>query len=199
MLLDMFPVRTYKTEVKLEESEKSKILDFLLTLFDSVKDSNHALEAGGKSTHSVNRDLQNEELFLPLVKEIYKHLLHYWNNAGFSPGCRPKIASMWANIHNKGDYTLEHSHSTHVLAGCYYLKYDSDAGNIVFVNPNEYAQHYYPYSEAGKINDMRHTLYVGEEDLILFPAHIKHYTEVNNSDEVRISINFNVDQEEVND
>lgn len=199
MLLDMFPVRTYKTEVKLEESEKSKILDFLLTLFDSVKDSNHALEAGGKSTHSVNRNLQNEELFLPLVKEIYKHLLHYWNNAGFSPGCRPKIASMWANIHNKGDYTLEHSHSTHVLAGCYYLKYDSDAGNIVFVNPNEYAQHYYPYSEAGKINDMRHTLYVGEEDLILFPAHIKHYTEVNNSDEVRISINFNVDQEEVND
>lgn len=195
----MFPVRTYKTEVKLEESEKSKILDFLLTLFDSVKDSNHALEAGGKSTHSVNRNLQNEELFLPLVKEIYKHLLHYWNNAGFSPGCRPKIASMWANIHNKGDYTLEHSHSTHVLAGCYYLKYDSDAGNIVFVNPNEYAQHYYPYSEAGKINDMRHTLYVGEEDLILFPAHIKHYTEVNNSDEVRISINFNVDQEEVND
>lgn len=195
----MFPVRTYKTEVKLEESEKSKILDFLLTLFDSVKDSNHALEAGGKSTHSVNRDLQNEELFLPLVKEIYKHLLHYWNSAGFSPGCRPRIASMWANIHNKGDYTLEHSHSTHVLAGCYYLKYDSDAGNIVFVNPNEYAQHYYPYSEAGKINDMRHTLYVGEEDLILFPAHIKHYTEVNNSDEVRISINFNVDREEVND
>lgn len=197
MLLDMFPVRTYRTEVKLTDSEKSLISDFLFTLFDSVENSNHALELGGKSTHSINKNLQNEPLFFPLVEQIYQHLLHYWNSAGFSPGCRPKIVSMWANIHNKGDYTLEHSHSTHTLAGCYYLKFGRDAGNIIFVNPNEYTQHYYPYSEAGKINDMRHTMYITEDNLILFPAHIKHYTEVNNSDEVRISINFNVDQEEI--
>jgi uncharacterized protein (TIGR02466 family) len=197
MLLDIFPVRTYRTEIKLDQIDKSIIKDYLVDIFDSVRDSNHALEAGGKSTHSVNRNLHNDKELQPLVKQIYQHLLHYWNGAGFSPGCKPKIVSMWANIHNNGDYTLEHSHSTHVLAGCYYLEFDRDAGNIVFVNPNEYAQHYYPYSEAGKINDMRHTMYVEQDNLILFPAHVKHYTEVNNSDNARISINFNVDQEEV--
>jgi len=194
MLIDLFPVRIYKHSVDIQDTHRKMMREYLTGVFKYINPSNHILEKGGKSTHEVDRELHLNPIFKQLTDFVDLHCKHYFNSAGFSH-TKPKIVSMWANLHIDGDETLSHTHSTHILAGCYYLDFPNNAGNLVFKSPNEYTQHYYPYSEEGKIKDLKYTVDCAEGDLVLFPAHLKHYTEKNNSGQNRISINFNIDHE----
>lgn len=197
MLKDIFPVRIFKTNIQLDSEVRANIRNFLLEIFSNMPDSNHALEKGGKSTHSEYNQLHELPLFEPLAQHIKAQAVHYWGNSRFDPGYSPKIVSMWANLHEQDAETLEHSHNTHVISGCYYLDFEPGAGRLVFVNPQEYQRHYYPYSPEGKTEDIYYYADVEEQDVILFPSHVKHYTEKNKSGSNRISINFNIDKEEV--
>lgn len=198
MLVDIFPYQIYKTSVTLNDLEKDAMRSYLSTLFTSMPANNHILEKGdSKSTHAVNKELHLNEVFQPLVNQINQHSLNYWANLHFATEHRPKIVSMWANLHQPGGFTDLHSHATHIMAGCYYLDFPASSGKLVFQNPAEYATHYYPFTVSGKENFLEYVADVSQNDLIIFPAHIKHNTKPNRSTLPRISINFNLNQEEI--
>lgn len=198
MLIDIFPYQIFKTSINLSNLEKDAMRDYLSLIFKDVVPNNHSLEkAGGKSTHAVDRELHKNKIFQPLVDHINLQSLHYWANLHLATDSRPKIVSMWANLHLPGAFTELHSHATHIMAGCYYLDFPTASGKLVFQNPAEYATHYYPFTVSGKEKFLEYIADVVQDDLIIFPAHIKHNTKPNRSTLPRISINFNLNQEEI--
>ena len=195
MLVNIFPIQILHTSLGINTDD---IYTFLSDTFRSLSNSNHMLEKqGGKSTHSINNNLHKLEIFYPLVSAINTEALNHWANLGLSTAHRPVISSMWANLHEKGSYTDLHSHSTHVMAGCFYLKFPSGGGDIVFLNPAEYMLHYYPFNAHNKDDYLWKSIKIKENDLIIFPGHMKHKTEKNYSQVERISINFNLDYEKI--
>lgn len=195
MLSPIFSTNVYKQSLGLSVNDRSKIKEFLNNIFNVIEDcTSHSLEKdGGKSTHSLNRTLHHNFEFNPLIDAIYPHLTEYYKNLHLSPHLKPVISSMWANSHTFGAWSDLHIHSVHHLVGCYYLDFSKNSGDLLFLNPMEYHYNYFPFSEHGQNINTWTAANVQQDDLILFPAFLKHKTEKNQSCEQRISINFNID------
>jgi uncharacterized protein (TIGR02466 family) len=196
MIHDVFPVRIYKTQSNLKQQEINAMRTYLREQFSHVDNGNHKLEEGGKSLFNINSNLHLEEVFQPLVRDIISHIEEFWDIMLFTEETDPKITDMWANIHQHGNKTLLHSHTNIITVGCYYLDFPKNAGNLIFKDPNEYTQHYYPYDTDGKQQYQWHEVELSENDIVLFPGHLQHQTASSMSNKDRISINFNVNMTE---
>lgn len=108
-----------------------------------------------------------------------------------------KLESMWININQKGNYNVCHDHPKSTLSGVFWVKSNKESGNLVLHSgksfyeydlldsvSSEIAEKYNYYSEFHFIPK--------EGTLITFPSHIMHDVELNESDEDRISISFNI-------
>jgi uncharacterized protein (TIGR02466 family) len=195
MLSPIFPITIYKQSLGLDEVDRSSMRDFLNSIFDVMGDyTHHSLEKdGGKSSHSITRDLHQNSVFYPLVDKIYRHLRTYYKELQLSPYLEPVISSMWANSHMTNAWSDLHIHSVHHLVGCYYLDLPNNSGDLLFLNPLEYHYNAFPFSENGKTETTWHAAHAQQDELILFPSFLKHKTEKNNTTQQRISINFNID------
>ena len=103
----------------------------------------------------------------------------------------------WININKKGDYNEKHNHPNCHLAGVLYLKCPQDCGNIVFDSPTSYQsyQEIRSYSkEFQEYNNVfqSYEFYPTEGRILVFPSHLLHLVEPNQSNEDRISISFNI-------
>ena len=103
----------------------------------------------------------------------------------------------WININKKGDYNEKHNHPNSHLAGVLYLKCPQDCGNIVFDSPMgfECYQELKSYTEGFKeLNNVfqSYAFCPLEGRIFVFPAHLAHQVEPNQSNEDRISISFNI-------
>lgn len=83
----------------------------------------------------------------------------------------------WFNAANPGESTGVHNHNGKAfLSGVYYLQIPDNCGNIHFITAD------------GK----EHEIEAEEGKLILFPAELDHHVPLNCSNEVRISLAFNL-------
>jgi uncharacterized protein (TIGR02466 family) len=174
------------------EDEWDKIIAVLDTYFSDAY-AQHALEKNqGISTynHPSNQGFMLHKLpeFEKLVTIIEAYAECHWVAYGLSERYRPVVKMMWANIHNKGDYTAVHQHSNSILVGAFYLKFPKDAGDIFFENPLEYHTCHEPRDMLSL-----YTHEIEEHDLCIFPGWLKHGTHKSNSDESRIVIAINFD------
>ena len=100
----------------------------------------------------------------------------------------------WVNINSPGSWNERHSHDPYsgtFLSGVFYIKTPKDSGNIRFYDPRP---------NIATSSDMRYynngyniQWYTPEPNmLMIFPPWLEHDVEMNNSDEDRISISFNI-------
>jgi len=99
----------------------------------------------------------------------------------------------WINFNRTGDFNRRHHHTdiTTLFSGVYYLKVPSDSGRIIFHDPR-----------SRTIDAMMDTKYCGYQPevsidpqpgmIIYFPSWLEHEVEMNESDDERISIAFNI-------
>ena len=105
------------------------------------------------------------------------------------------IGNIWANISGRGAFNWSHTHPGCVLSGVLYLKTPPRSGSIVFEAPHDSAYLLSLLSQEtregyGLHADWWPPTYPGQ--LLLFPAHVKHRVEPNQSDRDRISVAFNI-------
>ena len=106
-------------------------------------------------------------------------------------------ASAWININSPGSYNVKHTHPNSHLSGVMWIKAPKDSGNIVFDNPNGHQTHTEINSYNQEFKDqffVHHAYWLPpiEGRMIIFPSHLQHGVNENNSNEDRISISFNV-------
>ena len=108
-----------------------------------------------------------------------------------------KHQSSWLTVHEKGDSSQKHYHCNSWLSGVYYPIVNSMSGDLVVVNRPPYGWcdgFMYPESEIEEYNLINGTsfrLKPTPGDLFLFPSHLDHGSEPNQSDLNRVCMAFN--------
>lgn len=95
-----------------------------------------------------------------------------------------EVKEMWANVNGPYCYNGAHTHSG-VLSGVFYLKVPQNSGKLVLVNPAV-------RSDGHFLRSSNYAITPEKLACIMFPSWLEHYVEPNLSDDVRISISFNV-------
>jgi uncharacterized protein (TIGR02466 family) len=191
MIQNLFSLPIYKTNIFDSNIDFESIKSVVESEFKKIEINVSLEKNGGISTYGTNKKLHANPAFKDLCTLIMYHVNLYWKILDINDGLHPVIDECWANKHIKGSFTDLHSHSMHPIVVSFYLAAPRDCGNIVFVNPMEYAITHIPYNYSvdDKINT---SVYITSGDMVLFPGWLRHKTETSNSNDDRIVITFNI-------
>ena len=108
-----------------------------------------------------------------------------------------KIIYYWININGHNNSNIMHNHPRCDLSGVYYVKVPENSGHIYFRNPHDFVANaeLFSYNDQAR-QDLKQEIntFIQPKDglLLLFPAYLQHGVMVNQSNEKRISIAFNI-------
>jgi uncharacterized protein (TIGR02466 family) len=143
--------------------------------------------------HSVNNLHQRESLgelnkiILQNVLGIAKFLR--WDLQQFSL----EITTCWAIVNGKMAYNSVHNHPNSILSGVYYLQAPENCGGIYFSDPRPASQMLIPPMEEFNLWTYPKVSYKPHEGtMLLFPSWLLHGVEMNMSEELRVSLSFNI-------
>lgn len=145
---------------------------------------------------SCNQQILLEKIFSNVKIEIEQRLNHYlFEILKFNQGKIKHIIS-WINLNKPGNYSGMHHHENSCYSGVYYLKCPQDGGKLWFHHSNEISTFSSStirpqISEYNIFNSKQWFFDVKEGDLLLFPSHLTHYTDVNMSSSNRYCLAFN--------
>ena len=136
------------------------------------------------------------EPFKGIRKLIEQHMNMYCFELLKLANCRVKHSQSWINLHKPGNYSPKHYHSNSCFSGGLYLDVPEGSGGLVFcashTSPTYTTGTVRPLTTDGNIfNADRWGFDVQKGDLILFPSHLMHQTDVNTTNKNRYMVAFN--------
>jgi uncharacterized protein (TIGR02466 family) len=143
--------------------------------------------------HSAS-DLQQRESFAGFTKIINENVLEvadclHWDLRKFSV----EIKSCWAIVNGKMAANSVHNHPNSILSGVYYLQAPENCGVISFHDPRSAAQMLIPPVTEFSLWTLPKISYQPQAGtMLLFPSWLQHGVEMNRSDDLRISLSFNI-------
>ena len=99
------------------------------------------------------------------------------------------LHNMWANVNTRGTWNKPHTHDGCFYSGVYFLTTPKECGDLVLLNTHKNIQDAAPY--APKLR-AEHRIKPQRGMMYLFPSGLYHMVEPSNSDELRVSIAFNL-------
>jgi uncharacterized protein (TIGR02466 family) len=135
-------------------------------------------------------DFRVAPLFLAATKQTINQVA---GELMINPECEPIVTDCWANINYPGSFNRKHTHFNSMLSGVYYPRVPENSGQLVFTDPR--IQAYIitlPVTKKTGLTSrhIRRTPLAGE--FIIFPSWLEHSVEINDSEEERVSVAFNV-------
>ena len=143
--------------------------------------------------HSVNT-LHERERFVDFTRIVLENVQEvaeflHWDLQKI----RFNITSCWAIVNGKLASNSVHNHPNSILSGVYYLKAPENCGGIYFCDPRPAAQMLIPPVTEFNLTTYPKVSYKAHEGtMILFPSWLLHGVELNMSEEVRVSLSFNI-------
>lgn len=171
-------------------SVQPELIDWIYRYRGKNPDSVNISNRGGWQSSA---NFYNEGSFQPFLK----YILDNFQNMTLCYKSKLQFLNMWININRKGDYNIEHDHPESDISAVLWVKAPQNSGHLVFSSPNGFAQNSIMNILDSEIKDKtncKHVHYFFPEEgrMIIFPSNIRHYVEMNHSDDDRISIAFNM-------
>jgi uncharacterized protein (TIGR02466 family) len=192
-ILDLWPTKLAKKTLLNYETANQELVELV--------------EAWGQGNNSLTTDYRAYNPFEIdsfatnwLRQEVNSCVIEYLQSINIDYAVNWQIHG-WANLNNRGDYHDPHNHPHSYLSGTYYLKVpdmndvegqrkDVRPNCITFYDPrtgfNMQSIKDDPYI------DPEHTVFPTPGLLMLWPAQLMHFVHPNLSDDIRISISFNI-------
>ncbi len=186
--LSIFPTLVWKIQSTPEFYEKvnTKILKALNELNPDLAD----IPPGG--SWQSNQQLHKCEEVIDLVSGILttaKTVLRFLKVSYDAV----EITGCWANVNSTGASHAVHSHPNNFLSGVYYVQTQPGADTVNFHDPRPQTSIIRPpVTELTAQNTDQVVVQVSKGTLLMFPAYLWHSVARNESDELRISISFNL-------
>lgn len=135
---------------------------------------------------------------LDRVKDLYQNDIMRFFRQIEMPPVEVDADDIWINVYQKGQWQENHHHHGNddvYFSAVHFLKYNKEKHPPLIFNspqnilmaPNELGRHtnltYW---------DLDHKVDVHEGDLVIFPSYLEHQVNVQESDEERITISFNI-------
>lgn len=204
-IINLFSTPIFETVVKDVDDLNKNLVSAIHSLFDQ-NDSKRILSHMwknnlqenvksqlGYSSFNQHDLLQRSEfndvfvLLRPLISDFFQRLNFQddwkWENA-------------WCNVYPHRAYVPLHDHRGVHWSGVYYVQAERGCGDLLVVDPKEYALASEPENTLYRGNMISN--FVPESGkLIVFPGYLKHESEPNQSDNDRIIISFNINCEKL--
>ncbi len=145
--------------------------------------------------HSPNFQLTDKNTIqFKFALEVQKYILKTFQTLGWKTENKNiSINAMWAIINKKNDFNVVHTHPNSFLSAAYYVSAPKNCGRFQIENLNIARRHHYPeILQNNELNAQVAGLDVNEGDLLIFPGYLPHKVAMNESDQDRIVISFNV-------
>jgi len=195
-VIDLFPIKIYKTTIIPSEEEKNDCDLFFDNIFSNLENNVWPGESG-KSTGCHDIDLHTKPEFHWLFDKMMHHLnVYWWEVLKYHNGLIPSVVYSWANLHLKDQSTAPHSHmdgydGMNHISGVFYYKKDEDEEDIKFLHPLDSLLRCQPYREMVGIEEISIPVNTKTYDLLIFPSWLRHRVDKNKFNKPRIAISFN--------
>ena len=137
-------------------------------------------------------DMNQRKEYEPLAKELFTMQNEIIEEEHLD--MEPKLGNMWANINPPGGYNQSHLHPNSLFSGVYYIKAPPKSGRLQLMDPRPGVQQVMPPRKKGKIpKELWREIFCDPIPgrMIMFPAWMWHKVEINQSNDIRISVSFN--------
>ncbi len=125
-----------------------------------------------------------QNIIRPIMSTANSEILEKYKEFGETPF---ELESMWANVNLPNAFNMGHIHGAEI-SGVFYVKVpEKDSGRLVLVDPRTRVN----MSEK-RLRALNFPVDPKEGTFVLFPSWLEHYVEPNQSDDIRISISFNL-------
>ena len=143
-----------------------------------------------KGWHSPT-NMHTIPVFKPLVDELYKMQSQIYKEEFLER--KPILGNMWANINYKGALNRPHVHANSLFSGAYYIKVPNNSGFLKINDPRQGTHFIKPARKDGIPIYLAPEVHIEpkENRIIMFPSWLEHCVEMNESDDIRISVSFN--------
>ena len=184
---NLFPTSFYVDSFNLDDN---KLLNSIIKLKE--EDPKGMIKSNaGNSYHSIDT-LQT----LPEFKDLSKAIVSLTQEIFKEQKIKNKfyIGNMWANINSRGGFNDIHTHGNAFLSGVYYVKVPKNSGSLRFIDPRPQSNLIVPLREVEIDMDYWNQIeFHGERgQALIFPAYVPHQVLINRSEDVRISVSFNI-------
>ena len=184
-----FPTTVYGKDLQLDNNTLAQHIIQWSQQDQGVKKTNMN---GWHSTTDMHTKLE----YKVLVDELYKMQHEIFQEEWLDR--KPMLGNMWANINYSGGYNRPHVHPNCLFSGVYYVKTQSQCGELVVNDPRPGIQTMMPTRKPGQ--PPKHLWREAHIEpiqgrLIMFPAWLWHCVEENKGNDMRISVSFNFVQE----
>ena len=193
----LFSTPVHETEYPNFDIEKDNIINLVKTcLAEGIKTQSLSFNRRDDSRMSITKDihLQNDIRFADIVKVLEDISFEYWLACDYDRDIRPKITHMWGVLNEPGGFTPPHAHSPTIMTGCLYLNATSESGDFQIDHPMKELLGYMPFDRI-KYPPPFHfskTFTVAPGKIVMFPGWASHYAKVNNTNESRYALAYNV-------
>ena len=161
----------------------------LINYFTNEKNKNpKRLNTSAKGGYR-SEDVPLNVSFIPVLKKhLYIFLKESFDIDNF------KIQSAWFVENLKGHFNVKHNHPEAHLSGVYYLKAPKNCGDIVLFRDDKLVEYLdlYNYLEPNSDHYVNYSITPEKSKLIVFPAHLSHQVNPNQSDDARLCFGFNI-------
>jgi uncharacterized protein (TIGR02466 family) len=185
----LFPTIVTEVECDLFKYIQGDLIRWIYNYKSKTESVVYSNRGGWQSPNDFHNDPSFSE-FRNYIVTNANHALCYYN-------CQFSLDNMWININKKGDYNICHDHPASTMSGVIWIKTPENCGKLSFRSPHEYVEHSLlkcADEDVKKERNYRDTFdfMPKEGTMILFASHLMHWVEMNESDEDRISIAFNL-------
>ena len=205
-----FILPIFQTPILIGSSDNREIRDKMISLVEKFKDNaenarlvsedwDHARRSSDKkdflksglTTFGSNNNLLSD----PEWNDAVAFLQHFSSSmiGSVTENTDYGMTNMWATLYPKGAFVPQHTHSNSVLSGVFYVKTSENCGNIVFQDPAWVAKIMQTRKNHWPACQTKFSVPPEDGMMILFPSWLPHGTEINNSDDDRIIVSFNID------
>jgi|TARA_B110000285_G_scaffold25905_2_gene24988 uncharacterized protein (TIGR02466 family) len=133
---------------------------------------------------------------IPLLTELNQHIRGFLELRGMNPECYVEITS-WLQLNQPGSLFNRHDHYGAIVSGVFYLEVPKNGGKLKFHNPLEARRATDVFFDRIRKEENQYNYDYIEYDpkageLIMFESWLQHSVEINNSNQDRLSVSFNV-------
>ena len=182
---NLWPIPVYEAEIPVKREWK----DFIINLeYERTHIGNSDISKNRNIFNKMN-DLKNKINFH--CENYLRKYLFVSNNAQFY------FLNSWVNIHHPKDESQIHYHRNSLISGVYYPIFPKNSGDLVFHKSTIYNNLFHhcitpEFDEHSNVTAQKYMLEVTEGTIVIFPSHLEHSVEKNESNEIRYSIAFNL-------
>lgn len=194
MILNIFSPFYYKGKVKDHDKMRETLVPHIESNYN--KNPNNQPPSWSCKVHTsyLNTDQNLED-----IKTAYnENIIEFLQEIHF-PYCRIDIKSAWYNVYKKGQWQEIHNHyggtDGTYFSAVHFLKYDAKTHtSLVFNNTNSTLLQPFKLGRDSSVDywNIKHQVEVAEGDIIIFPSTLDHFVLPQESDELRITVSFNI-------